>query len=599
MDKNNNIIPKMIRKNSSANKTKKRENITIIPAKFNDTFNRVPLKETYCKLVMLADESGTVIIRIRTLANILNTNEKTISRNLKELHIRGLIIKDKIIDEYGYQKMIIHVVNYNKLAEKISEKGQDIPGQIINKHFYETLPKSNEMTKDFYDLPKKIQESGSPYNEIQKFDKIIKTDNKSAHASEHDIILTNQPSLPSHKPTASVSDSAVFDICEKTINQTASAEDYNSLLKCLMGFNMPEQQARNLIEKYSYDVVMDKVNYVRRVEGVSNKGGYLTSVLKAYGKRNGLSPLAKPKTLEEKQALKAKEKLAQAHLLNIRKWFSKNYLTIESHINNPLVDQKYIIFELSKILQGNVLAGKNETVNELLNDELITIGRLHKLCDQLMSEEQTNQEASKNIVSAPVENANEVAQQQEPKNRSHTPMSLNERLAKVNRDLTNTIVGKTSLSINQKKGKTAAEKEEHADLQKQLAEAILANKSLPTGGFHNNEAVSEAVSEAVPGQLNQGFIQNSEAVKINSEAVNEAVKPQSWCGENLTKLTDRQKQIIEVIKNTDKPSKKDIIDLAKISKSSVERELKVLLKIGIIEAHGYNRFTYYCLTTKT
>ena len=53
------------KKSKKNHKKKSRENITIIPSKVNDVFNRVPIKETYCKLVMLADESGTLIIRIR------------------------------------------------------------------------------------------------------------------------------------------------------------------------------------------------------------------------------------------------------------------------------------------------------------------------------------------------------------------------------------------------------------------------------------------------------------------------------------------------------------------------------------------------------
>ena len=88
---------------ASAKRTKRRENITIIPARFNDTFKRVTKKETYCKLVMLADDTGTIIIRLKQLADFLNTSDKTISKNLIELHNSGLIIKGKTFDQYGYQ----------------------------------------------------------------------------------------------------------------------------------------------------------------------------------------------------------------------------------------------------------------------------------------------------------------------------------------------------------------------------------------------------------------------------------------------------------------------------------------------------------------
>lgn len=595
------------KKPKTNHKKKSQENITIIPSKINDVFNRVPIKETYCKLVMLADESGTLIIRVRTLAKFLNTSEKTISRNLKELHIRELIIKDRFTDEYGYQKMIIHIINYNKLAEKdtyVGKPGQDVVGQIvnnqlhdkdtageiINRQLYKTWEKSNELKKDFYDLPKQIQESEFPLIEEQMFDKRIKTDDRRACASEHDIILANQPPLPPHKPTPSIS-GAVSYISEQTSKQKTEQtkdQDVEYLVRLIMGFGTREGQAKQMIDTYGYDVVLDKVKYVKSLEGIDRKGGYLMAVLKAHGKKNGIAPPHKPTTPEEKQASEDRQKLAQMHWENVNNWLNKNYLSVELYLNNPLIEHKGIIFELSEILQGNVKAYKNKTLNELLNGELMTVPKLRDLCDrligenpnQLMGKNETSQEPIKNIVPGQVEKAISTTESLSPSTGKPDKETMQEIMARLARSkkISKGVLTETSDKINAQKAKSRTETVER-------------NRMV-------NEAFIEIVADANKMERQQKSV---EAVNVHNEDenVHNKEKPNFHNNSDVhnnkqSKITSRQQEILEYIKankNVDQKSIKGKYSNA--NEKTIRRDMKALLDNGFIASKGNSRNKIY------
>lgn len=360
----------------SSKKTKTRENITIIPAKVNDDFNRVSKKETYCKLVMLADDTGTIIIRLRKLADFLNTKDKTISKNLVKLQDNGFIIKDKILDQYGYQAMVIHIVNYDKLSENDTESNQNIAGQIINRRIYDTriIYKTEknfpETTKSFPQKAKDIYETEPPLIEEQKND-IKNTNVKQKIAREQAANISKKSSLAPNEPTISVSDTVSY------ISEQKNAEDIEYLVRIILGFGTNETQARQMIQKYSYDVVLDKVNYVRSRDGINNKGGYLLAVLKAYGRKNGLSSNKKPTPNNTQHFIEQGESRAEIHWREGKKLVTQllknKNIPLESLLNGISIEYKPTILEFLEIFNSYPHPCPGKPIDELLEGKNITL----------------------------------------------------------------------------------------------------------------------------------------------------------------------------------------------------------------------------------
>ena len=372
----------------SSKKTKTRENITIIPARFNDTFKRVTKKETYCKLVMLADDTGTIIIRLKQLADFLNTSDKTISKNLIELHNSGLIIKGKTFDQYGYQAMMIHIIDYNKLSENDTTSNQNMAGKILNKQFYETRviheneKDIHETWNNFYDTEKIIHETESPLIEEQKND-IKNTNVKQKTAREQAVNLSNQSSLPSHKQATSVSDTVSY------ISEQKNAENIEYLVRIILSFGTNETQARQMIQKYSYDVVLDKVNYVRSRDGIDNKGGYLLAVLKAYGRKNGLSSNKKPTPNNTQHSMEQGESRAEIHWREGKKLVTQllqdKNIPLESLLNGISIEYKPTILEFLEIFNSYPHPCPGKPIDELLEGKNITLPVLKQKLQENLS----------------------------------------------------------------------------------------------------------------------------------------------------------------------------------------------------------------------
>ena len=449
---------------------------------------------------------------------------------------------------------------------------------------------------------------------------------------ENTVIQNNTPGV-----SASINRSSEFEQPSCTVQNDCAVSVMSSfpflgsvteVVSRLSAIGTHEAQAVKIITSYGFKLVWSVINYVEDLKKngypIKNVGGYVRGCLTKIAngtfslkqtKKCHNSELANTTNQHHNQAEslmgegELNEKLAQTHLGNIRKWFSKNYSTIESYINNRLVDHKHIIFELSEILHGNVLARKNETVNELLNSESITIGRLHELCDQLMGEEKSRQESTKTIVKPSVSKSRsgtklkEENESKQTEKTIHTAMSINERLAKIGVDLSDTVVVKTSLKIQEEKAKTAAEKEAHADRQRQYADAILENKSLATGGVQPKVEQSEAViSGAVKSQLKQELELKenfkNKPVQNKSEATIDAVNIQSQISavrsENKIQIPPRQQDILDYIKTNKTVDQKSIKNkFENVDVRTIRRDLHVLIEQGLVTDEGSTRNKIY------
>ena len=570
----------------------------LVRTALNKLFKKVSPKEFFAYIDAMAEQKGYCWARNRAIARDLETSEAVIKYLIRLLLIMGVIRKEECWDVNGYKKRkIFPLVHVDEVTDEIFffdnnlyEEYIDLDNKIDDKKI---LPEGKQTKSGGLKIkPKSLEikpksQKIIPHTENRGKQKIKKYRTETEkHVRASQITFANQATDISSEFSGSDS---VFCV-----------SGYQSVSIALQSFGMHESQAIENIEKHGVAAVRQLIDDVAQKGNVRNMGAYLAGVLK----KDTINFLSNKKGTEthantdRDQAKIVDSKLAQVHWNNINKWWSKHYLIFESYINNQSVDQKHVIFELSEILQGNVRAYKYNTLNEPLNGKVITIGELRDRCDQLMEEEKTSQETIKTIVSEPVEKASKATQK--PK---HIQRSLVDIIAGSKADLSGSTLAQYAKKLEANKAKTPTEKAANADKQRQIAEAILAEKSLAKGGL---QLKSEAVSESVPDQVNQGFIKNSESVKINYEAVNESVKPQSWCGEDLnsgvsdeisTNPIDRQQKIIDHLKFNGQASMKEFEKLFPgVSRTAIKNTIKPLLETNKIWLSGKGRFAFYKLT---
>ncbi len=144
-----------------------------------------------------------------------------------------------------------------------------------------------------------------------------------------------------------------------------------------------------MIQKYSYDVVLDKVNYVRSRDGINNKGGYLLAVLKAYGRKNGISSNKKPTPNNTKHFMEQGESRAEIHWREGKKLVTQllqdKNIPLESLLNGISIEYKPTILEFLEIFNSYPHPCPGKPIDELLEGKNITLPVLKQKLQENLS----------------------------------------------------------------------------------------------------------------------------------------------------------------------------------------------------------------------
>nr|WP_011178458.1 helix-turn-helix domain-containing protein [Caedibacter taeniospiralis]AAR87107.1 hypothetical protein [Caedibacter taeniospiralis] len=348
------------------------------------------------KIKMLSsNDEGVCYASDDFFAKFFNMCKKSIKRHIDKLASFGYLHRKKDLNNNSILQRKIWVVD-EAIKRNIQKKNKTelkITQNCTNQGFLDKTGKKMDKTgKKMDKTGKKMDKTGKKMDKTgKKMDKTGKKMDKPCIVNTSQTHTLQGVDSSLHKNTEENKRSIIT--ARKEILQTDESHyaenvtDFDDDFFCfseLMDMGFSSENAMGLIKKHGKNKIeqgFETIYNENKKSKIHNLAGYLCKLLE-----NGFKPLNTNDTEVLNEEKQAQVKQSEENFEIINKWWRKNGLTLQYHLNTDLKASRKLAFELKDIILYNPTSITKKSLDELLNGKIATIQSIEKFAEAIIAQ---------------------------------------------------------------------------------------------------------------------------------------------------------------------------------------------------------------------